>query len=186
MAYYVDVTLVGAWCELRNGYRNFRVERIQSSKVLDELFDQDNGRLFREWSELPKVKPDQKYRRPERSAAKSKGLFRFNGLRARRDRFDCAALGRLPLRMTESLKSPLFKSVQCRHVDDRAAAPAPTADCAASCRRKAAVARLIRTVTTSRSTVRIIEMPDASIMPSATGISASRSTATRTDDATSA
>ena len=57
MAYYVDVTLVGAWCELRNGYRNFRVERIQSSTVLDEFFDQDNGRLFREWSELPKVKP---------------------------------------------------------------------------------------------------------------------------------
>ena len=57
MAYYVDVTLVGAWCELRNGYRNFRVERIQSSTVLDEQFDQDDGRLFREWSELPKVKP---------------------------------------------------------------------------------------------------------------------------------
>jgi len=57
MAYYVDVTLVGAWCELRNGYRNFRVERIQSSTVLDEFFDQDNGRLFREWSELPKARP---------------------------------------------------------------------------------------------------------------------------------
>lgn len=57
MAYYVDVTLVGAWCELRNGYRNFRVERIQASKVLEERFDQDNGRLFREWSELPKVRP---------------------------------------------------------------------------------------------------------------------------------
>ena len=57
MAYYVDVTLVGAWCELRNGYRNFRVERIQSWTVLDEHFDQDNGRLFREWAELPKVKP---------------------------------------------------------------------------------------------------------------------------------
>jgi len=54
MAYYVDVTLVGAWCELRADYRNFRVERIQSSKVLDEHFDQDNGRLFREWSALPK------------------------------------------------------------------------------------------------------------------------------------
>lgn len=57
MAYYVDVTLVGAWCELRTDYRNFRVERIQSSKVLDEHFDQDNGRLFREWSALPKEKP---------------------------------------------------------------------------------------------------------------------------------
>ncbi len=57
MAYYVDVTLVGAWCEMRNDYRNFRVERIQSSTVLDEHFDQDSGRLFREWSELPKLKP---------------------------------------------------------------------------------------------------------------------------------
>lgn len=57
MAYYVDVTLVGAWCELRADYRNFRVERIQSSRVLDEHFDQDNGRLFREWSALPKEKP---------------------------------------------------------------------------------------------------------------------------------
>jgi predicted DNA-binding transcriptional regulator YafY len=57
MAYYVDVTLIGAWCELRADYRNFRVERIASSKVLDEHFDQDNGRLFREWSALPKEKP---------------------------------------------------------------------------------------------------------------------------------
>lgn len=57
MAYYVDVTLVGAWCELRGDYRNFRVERIQSSKVLDEHFDQQGGRLFREWSALPKEKP---------------------------------------------------------------------------------------------------------------------------------
>jgi predicted DNA-binding transcriptional regulator YafY len=57
MAYYVDVTLVGAWCELRADYRNFRVERIASSRVLDEHFDQDNGRLFREWSALPKERP---------------------------------------------------------------------------------------------------------------------------------
>ena len=57
MAYYVDVTLVGAWCELRADYRNFRVERIGASRVLDEHFDQDNGRLFREWSALPKERP---------------------------------------------------------------------------------------------------------------------------------
>jgi predicted DNA-binding transcriptional regulator YafY len=57
MAYYVDVTLIGAWCELRAGYRNFRVERIASSRVLEEHFDQDNGRLFREWSALPKERP---------------------------------------------------------------------------------------------------------------------------------
>jgi len=54
MAYYVDATLVGAWCELRADYRNFRIERIQSSKVLRDRFDQQGGRLFREWSALPK------------------------------------------------------------------------------------------------------------------------------------
>ncbi|WP_428683802.1 helix-turn-helix transcriptional regulator [Reyranella sp.] len=64
MAYYVDVTLVGAWCELRNGYRNFRVERIQSATALDEHFDQDNGRLFREWSELPKARPAERAPEP--------------------------------------------------------------------------------------------------------------------------
>jgi predicted DNA-binding transcriptional regulator YafY len=48
---------MSAWCELRNGYRNFRVERIQSSTVFNEPSDQDNGRLFRELAELPKVKP---------------------------------------------------------------------------------------------------------------------------------
>jgi predicted DNA-binding transcriptional regulator YafY len=58
MAYYVDATLVGAWCELRADYRNFRIERIQSSKVLRERFDQDGGRLFREWSALPKHRPE--------------------------------------------------------------------------------------------------------------------------------
>ena len=58
MAYYVDVTLIGAWCELRADYRNFRVERIQSSRLLRERFDQQGGRLFREWSALPKHKPE--------------------------------------------------------------------------------------------------------------------------------
>ena len=57
MAYYVDVSLVGAWCELRTDYRNFRVERIQSSKLLRDRFDQQGGRLFREWSALPKERP---------------------------------------------------------------------------------------------------------------------------------
>jgi predicted DNA-binding transcriptional regulator YafY len=64
MAYYVDVTLIGAWCELRADYRNFRVERIASSTVLDEHFAQDNGRLFAEWSTLPKDRPDPPRSRP--------------------------------------------------------------------------------------------------------------------------
>jgi len=58
MAYYVDVTLIGAWCELRNDFRNFRVERIVSSQVLNERFQTDNGRLMAEWLALRKDAPD--------------------------------------------------------------------------------------------------------------------------------
>ena len=52
MAYYVDVTLIAAWCELRKDYRHFRVERIQSSEVLEEKFPADNGRLLSRWLAL--------------------------------------------------------------------------------------------------------------------------------------
>jgi len=54
MAYYVDVTLVGAWCELRKDLRNFRVERIAASRVLASRFQDHNGRLLAQWLALPK------------------------------------------------------------------------------------------------------------------------------------
>ncbi|CAN5831182.1 YafY family protein [soil metagenome] len=54
MAYYVDVSVVGAWCELRKGLRNFRVERIAASRVLAARFQDHNGRLLAEWLALPK------------------------------------------------------------------------------------------------------------------------------------
>ena len=57
MAYYVDVTLIGAWCELRTDFRNFRVDRITSAQVLDERFPADNGRLLAEWLALRKERP---------------------------------------------------------------------------------------------------------------------------------
>src|ERR1700731_3707729 len=57
MAYYVDVTLVGAWCELRNDFRHFRVDRILASDVLDDRFSADSGRLTAEWLALRKDRP---------------------------------------------------------------------------------------------------------------------------------
>jgi predicted DNA-binding transcriptional regulator YafY len=57
MAYYVDATLIGAWCELRTDFRNFRVDRIALAEVLDELFPADNGRLLARWLELRKDRP---------------------------------------------------------------------------------------------------------------------------------
>lgn len=57
MAYYVDVTLVGAWCELRNDFRHFRVDRILSSQMLDQRFSADSHRLTAEWLGLRKDRP---------------------------------------------------------------------------------------------------------------------------------
>jgi predicted DNA-binding transcriptional regulator YafY len=58
MAFYVDVTVIGAWCELRNDIRHFRVDRILNSRVLDEHFPADNGKLVAEWLMLRKDRPD--------------------------------------------------------------------------------------------------------------------------------
>jgi predicted DNA-binding transcriptional regulator YafY len=54
MAYYVDVTLIAAWCELRNDFRHFRVDRITTSTTLDERFAADHAKLLAEWLALPK------------------------------------------------------------------------------------------------------------------------------------
>src|SRR6516165_9639406 len=58
MAYYVDVTVLGAWCELRNDFRNFRVDRISNAQLLDERFIAESGRLLAEWLALPKDRSD--------------------------------------------------------------------------------------------------------------------------------
>jgi predicted DNA-binding transcriptional regulator YafY len=57
MAYYVDVTLVGAWCELRQDFRHFRVDRILSARVLEERFPANSGKLMAEWLALQKDRP---------------------------------------------------------------------------------------------------------------------------------
>jgi predicted DNA-binding transcriptional regulator YafY len=38
VAYYVEATLVCAWCELRQAVRHFRTDRILSAEVLDAAF----------------------------------------------------------------------------------------------------------------------------------------------------
>jgi predicted DNA-binding transcriptional regulator YafY len=57
MIYYVDVTLLGAWCELRKDYRHFRVERIVTSSVLEESFPTADGKLMEGWFALQAGNP---------------------------------------------------------------------------------------------------------------------------------
>jgi predicted DNA-binding transcriptional regulator YafY len=59
MAYYVDATLIGAWCELRNDFRHFRVDRIADATLLAERFPADRERLMAEWLALRKDRPGQ-------------------------------------------------------------------------------------------------------------------------------
>ena len=58
MGYYVDVTLLGAWCELRDDFRNFRVDRILTAELLDERFTAESAKLTAQWLALPKHRPD--------------------------------------------------------------------------------------------------------------------------------
>ena len=58
MAYYVDVTLIGAWCELRNDFRNFRVDRVIDADILDERFSSDSARLLAGWLALSRDRPE--------------------------------------------------------------------------------------------------------------------------------
>jgi predicted DNA-binding transcriptional regulator YafY len=56
MAYYVDVTLLGAWCELRSDFRHFRVERILASRILDDQFQKQGGQLMERWFALQELR----------------------------------------------------------------------------------------------------------------------------------
>ncbi len=51
VAYYVEATLVSAWCELRNDFRHFRADRILSLDVLDERFPVSGRALMSQWLE---------------------------------------------------------------------------------------------------------------------------------------
>ena len=57
VAYYVEATLIGAWCELRTDFRNLRVDRIVRAEVLEARFQADNGRLLAQWLALQKERP---------------------------------------------------------------------------------------------------------------------------------
>ena len=51
VAYYVQATLLAAWCELRGDYRHFRTDRIMTATVLDEVFPVEQVGLLKGWLE---------------------------------------------------------------------------------------------------------------------------------------
>ncbi len=52
MEYYVEATLLCAWCELRDDFRHFRADRIRAAELLEEGFSAEANRLMARWLEL--------------------------------------------------------------------------------------------------------------------------------------
>ena len=46
LAFYGPVWLLTAWCELRDDFRSFRLDRISDLEVLDERFHPEPGKTF--------------------------------------------------------------------------------------------------------------------------------------------
>jgi predicted DNA-binding transcriptional regulator YafY len=44
--FYSHVTILCAWCELRNGFRAFRSDRISACNIEAETFNPENGALL--------------------------------------------------------------------------------------------------------------------------------------------
>ena len=52
VAYFMESTLIGAWCELRCDYRHFRTDRIQTVDVLEACYPINRPDLLAGWRAL--------------------------------------------------------------------------------------------------------------------------------------
>lgn len=53
--YHVEATLICAWCELRNDFRHFRADRVQSASLLKDSFTDRSGTLLAGWVALTRA-----------------------------------------------------------------------------------------------------------------------------------
>jgi|LGVF01.2.fsa_nt_gb predicted DNA-binding transcriptional regulator YafY len=51
LVYYIDAVLLAAWCELRQAFRHFRVDRIQKCAATGDRFTGDGGKLRVAWEQ---------------------------------------------------------------------------------------------------------------------------------------
>lgn len=56
LIYYIDAVLLAAWCDLRQGFRHFRIDRVEDCAPTGILFTGESDDLARRWeaqSDLP-------------------------------------------------------------------------------------------------------------------------------------
>lgn len=49
VGYFQDKMLLAAWCELRQDFRHFRLDRVRDCQVLDERYPRYKKQLFQQW-----------------------------------------------------------------------------------------------------------------------------------------
>jgi predicted DNA-binding transcriptional regulator YafY len=57
VAFYEQVRLVAAWCELRDGFRHFRLDRIAALRPTGERYPQRRAALVKAWKKELKLPP---------------------------------------------------------------------------------------------------------------------------------
>jgi predicted DNA-binding transcriptional regulator YafY len=65
LAFFDRMRMIVAWCELRQGYRHFRADRIASMEVTDERSGRRRLAMTREWRE------QEMFRSPSETAARN-------------------------------------------------------------------------------------------------------------------
>jgi predicted DNA-binding transcriptional regulator YafY len=56
LGYTEQYRMIAAWCELRDGFRHFRTDRVQQCAVLDEAIPVPAHRLRRQWQDEQRLK----------------------------------------------------------------------------------------------------------------------------------
>lgn len=55
-----EAWLLTAWCETRDDFRNFRVDRITRADITGSTFRHEKGRRFQDYLRMIRVEPDRK------------------------------------------------------------------------------------------------------------------------------
>ncbi len=58
LAFFDSARVLVAWCEMRNGFRNFRTDRIARLEALPERYPRNRQALLEEWRKLEGIPPD--------------------------------------------------------------------------------------------------------------------------------
>jgi len=57
IGFFDHVRIVVAWCELRQAYRHFRIDRIHSIGATDERYPRRRSAMLKEWRETQGIQP---------------------------------------------------------------------------------------------------------------------------------